>query len=282
MGSFPRSVELKLARAVEQSEILKNEINTWKKDNPIRYRTEMHVGGMGFRVIHEGFLNSPPTERWSLIFGELIHNLRSALDNLAWGFACAKTNPPLNPIVIKFPIYKVEEKFDKDTKKITHQMTTDIAECIKAMQPFSESEPDKIDRHFLILIQNFNNDDKHTVPYISFTSFDTFHGSFEIEKISNGQKFKCVLRGIPEWDGTEPLQAGTVLVDNPLSEPIKPCEVEIYFDLCFSLKINEKLTPVDWMAERLVKQTDQLIKSFILYFQVVDAGKHRELQLPRT
>ena len=280
VGSFPRSVELKVNRAAEQAEILKDEIDTWTRDNPVRYRTEMHGDGMGFRVLHEGFLSPPPTDRWSLIFGELIHNLRSALDNLAWGFACAKANPPSKPVIIKFPIYEEEAKFDKKTKDITDQMTSDIAECIKAMQPFEQSDPDKIDRNFLVLLQNFNNDDKHTVPYISFTSFKTFQGFVEIEQISDGRKFKLMLGGIPEWDGTEPLQAGTVLVDQPFSEPIKPCEVKVNFELCFSLNRKGKLTPVGWMADFLVKQIDPLVKTFIPYFKVIDAGRHPELQTP--
>jgi len=274
VGSFPRSVELKLSRAAEQAQILKNEIDGWTKANPIRYKTEMYKDGMGFRVIHEGFLNPPPTERWSLIFGELIHNLRSALDNLAWGLACVKADPPKKPKIIKFPIIQNRKDFKDEGKPITDQMTQDAAEVIKGMQPFEQSENNPA-RNYLVLLQKFNNEDKHTVPYILFTSFKRFQGLADVEQISDGRKYRIRLEGIPAWDGREPLHTGTSLVDQPFSEALEPCEVKVYFELCFSLKIDDKLTPVDFMANFLVEQINPIVKIFMLYFAAVDSGKHK-------
>lgn len=269
MSSFPRSVELKLNRSAEQAQLLKSEIDAWSAANPIRYKIELSEGNLGFRIIHEGFLNPPPTDRWSLIFGECIHNLRSALDNLAWGLACANKNPPDKPAVIKFPIYDDKKKFEHEAKPILKQLSYDVAQVLTAMQPFEQVDEDP-KKNYLVTLQSLSNEDKHRVPVISFTSFKSFNCLPQVDYLYDEDKQAIKVEDTINWDGKVPLQAGTILLEHKSKYPLKACNPLVFIELCFSVKRPIGITPVEWLANYLVENIRPIIKTFDAYFALVD------------
>ena len=61
------------------------------------------------------FKHPVPTLRWAVEVGELVHSLRSALDNLAWDLALITTRKP--PRSTAFPIHTSEANFKKDAHR---------------------------------------------------------------------------------------------------------------------------------------------------------------------
>jgi hypothetical protein len=59
-------------------------------------------------------------EDFPMMLGEILYQLRAALDNLIYDAAILDTgsNPPKNPRSLEFPIYKTKTAFDKNASKI--------------------------------------------------------------------------------------------------------------------------------------------------------------------
>src|SRR5258708_7566139 len=97
------SVIAKIERAKEHVRNLVPEISAFW--TPARYTIALeddpHTGDEVFRI-HGNDFDLPA--RWSCIVGEAIHNLRSALDHLAWQLVLANNNIPNRSA--EFPIFE--------------------------------------------------------------------------------------------------------------------------------------------------------------------------------
>jgi hypothetical protein len=169
MKQYLKPVEIKLKRASKQLEEINTKLETWIADNKFNAVIEMLPEHKGFSIntgdySTEGFLDDI-----SLIIGETIHNLRSALDNLAYSIACQKLDPPKSPHKIYFPIFNNKEEFIKRTKDVFNEMPEKAVEIITLYQPFSSAENiarlGKAEHPFSIL-QLLSNSDKHRTPKI--------------------------------------------------------------------------------------------------------------------
>jgi hypothetical protein len=95
-----------------------------------------------------------------LIIGDAIHNLRSALDHLAWQLVVAAGNTPNSQTY--FPIYETAEGYNKaKAKGKVKGFNADQMNVLDAMQPYNAGyEP-------LWLIHKLNNFDKHNLLVVA-------------------------------------------------------------------------------------------------------------------
>src|ERR1700686_1049777 len=107
--SMPRGVGLKMLRAHEHLLNLETEIDYYLNSGPQRIIVEVrqHVDGSQWVLIAKWKSNGPTPERISALVGDLVHNLRSALDHLACGLVMARTQKscPTGPGGTQFPIF---------------------------------------------------------------------------------------------------------------------------------------------------------------------------------
>jgi hypothetical protein len=110
-------------------------------------------------------------DEWGLIAGDAIHNLRCALDHLAWQLAMRYFNgvEPKDPRVIRniqFPIVTDKTKWPGHPhgKYVT---AADLANLEK-VQPFY-IPPIAGARHFLEGVAEFSNADKHRTVQLAYT-----------------------------------------------------------------------------------------------------------------
>lgn len=167
MSHLARSVELKLTRAGSQIQALCREISEWIVGKPILVDVELREELHGFRVVHRGYSVEPPLEQWGLALGECIHNLRSALDNLAYALARVENDPPVKPKLIAFPVYQDRAQFESKGIKAINQLPQAAMFIIEQLQPFQRSN--RLDEGMphndpLVLLQHLSNTDKHQVP----------------------------------------------------------------------------------------------------------------------
>lgn len=121
----------------------------------------------------------PPNIEWGLVLGDILHNLRSALDHIAWSLVTAGKRPPetLNggeQNAVKFPICKIRSDFNEAIKPASQKrhpclpgvVRSQIA-LIRRHQPYRAGER-KAHLHPLALLQQFSNDDKHRVLQLAF------------------------------------------------------------------------------------------------------------------
>lgn len=108
---------------------------------------------------------APLAEKASLIVGDIAHNLRSALDHLAWQLACAAAGgAPAKPREVQFPICYPSEI--SKTCKTPSYFTAADWQKIHEFEPCKglNGRPDGWSGdyvHQLSLLQQLNNDDKH-------------------------------------------------------------------------------------------------------------------------
>jgi hypothetical protein len=105
-----------------------------------------------------------PPRYLGLILGEVIHDLRSALDHAACALAVdhaglEAVSPPAVARVIQFPIASKPERFQNhQALRYFSQAAVDVME---PRQPYHNEGTGRVNP--LAIIQNFNNQDKHRV-----------------------------------------------------------------------------------------------------------------------
>jgi hypothetical protein len=109
-----RGVWAKIDRAREHTQTLNNEIGVGPDGVPTRFAAINRVSvrleyepDTGYHVFRTaGALPEDVLRRWGVIAGDVIHNLRSALDHVVWQLSLVGTGgaEPKNPDIVKFPI----------------------------------------------------------------------------------------------------------------------------------------------------------------------------------
>jgi hypothetical protein len=128
-------------------------------------------------------LEEPPTVEWAGLAGEVLHNLRSALDHLAWALCVTHLPGETPPERTEFPIFHGPDAFDNPERggglwKI-RGMSAEMKAAIRREQPFSIS-PSAPKNQSLWLLQEMSNIDKHrnlnlvTVPpeWTAYAAFE--------------------------------------------------------------------------------------------------------------
>lgn len=172
----------KIERAKEHFETLDREIGEFQKNNLCRVRhyedTEnaLYVVRIDIPIV---------PLRFGVLAGDGIHNLRSALDHLAWQLALTRVAKPFD--YTEFPIVSKDTAKDRAHFKLVTQSMPDRA-CvrIKALQPYRRGAAFKddplwqlnklwnIDKHRVIPVQGITLNIK--APKAANARLETFDG----------------------------------------------------------------------------------------------------------
>ncbi|HEX4136113.1 MAG TPA: hypothetical protein VHY84_15985 [Bryobacteraceae bacterium] len=97
-----------------------------------------------------------PPIRLSILIGECVHNMRSAIDNLVCGVALT-LKPTCKCRGLAFPLFKDQAEWDKDADKPLKGMPADAKEAIRQLQPWA----DTVSPNPLTILNKLSNLDKH-------------------------------------------------------------------------------------------------------------------------
>jgi hypothetical protein len=149
------SFSLKLARADEHLTALNNEVVAFLKVRPYEVVTEAAAGRYSARVVYR----QTPPDLLLMLIGDVLSNLRAALDHMAWSLAGAHADSRT-----EFPIFLDRDRFHgaevQGPRGKLHDMSTCAQRIIEQMQPYHglngqpEEEP-------LWLLHLFSIEDKH-------------------------------------------------------------------------------------------------------------------------
>lgn len=161
VGSFS-GVTAKFDRAGEHFHTLGDEILAWGNGDPapLTLRSEPESAAFQHRI-YVRFVVKPNIVRWGLLFGDGVHNLRSALDHLVYALAVRETglNPPPKFGVLQFPIRDDLTKWTDNDDRL-HGLSQPMRAFIKSVQPF-QAEPQHPHSDRLWTLSEFDNADKH-------------------------------------------------------------------------------------------------------------------------
>ena len=117
------------------------------------------------RWIFRGATPDVPIE-WSIRAGEVLYNLRSALDHLVWQLVLANGNEPTRDN--QFPILNVEDEWTSRTVRSLNGVSDENRKRVQLLQPFNHSlrlpidgAPRDIDAYALRTLRDLSNIDKH-------------------------------------------------------------------------------------------------------------------------
>jgi hypothetical protein len=150
-------VGLKVARAEDHMDWLKTKIRAYEKGKPYsiieerKAETETHVTIKLIRDV--------PLEL-AVVVGEILHDLRSALDHIACYLADSDCHDGTG-----FPIYRTAKGFsDASLGKLRGVANTAIT-AIEGLQPYMTQGP--VDEHPLRVLHELNRIEKHRVPQLA-------------------------------------------------------------------------------------------------------------------
>jgi hypothetical protein len=194
----------------------------------------------GFRVMLDAFPEPPPVDSLAVLFGEYIHNLRSALDNLAYALARTHTDPPAKPKAIGFPIFHDAVEFKRNAKRYIDQLPPEAIELITRIQPYNRDTPEQPKLSAsdpLVLLQNFNNMDKHQVPSIVLVIPKGYNAKLSIEfESEEATAAEGPMTGLL-WGGA--LSEGVVLYETITRHSIAKVGVNLGFTARFEIYDGE-------------------------------------------
>jgi hypothetical protein len=170
----------KLIRAREHLGSLDAEVTLWlqemrSKGEAARSRVEFDFQA-GLLTVFVDHVPLPPPHRFGLITGDVAHNLRSALDHLAWELANLYRPERVNDRTTAFPMTTSEREW-LDCERMVRHINPVHIELIKQEQPFVMNSEDSARSHHLAWLSDLDNRDKHQGIHALSYSAEAFYVS---------------------------------------------------------------------------------------------------------
>jgi hypothetical protein len=155
MNDRTRLVGLKVKRAKHHIVDLEGRIGTFFRSEPNPYPiTKEHDSEAGDLVYKLGKC-SPIPEDFPLIIGDVLQNLRTALDHLVWQLILSNGGTPNTRS--GFPIAKTLKEYEVESPRKVAGMARKAIEMIDELKPYCGGNEDLFGLHLL------NNADKHRI-----------------------------------------------------------------------------------------------------------------------
>jgi hypothetical protein len=196
-----RSILAKIERAEEHIRNFDAESRAFFQRN--QYRVIIHDDPeTGNRLFHARFIDEP-TDRFSIIIGDVAHNLRSALDHLAWQLILANGGTPKIEKT-SFPIFKAPPTTPQNYESAIRGKICGASD--EAVRIIKELKPYKGGNDAFWNLRELNNIDKHRL----LVTVGVFMRSAIIVK------GKSIISGKPRYRMTmllpkEPLKDGAIV-----------------------------------------------------------------------
>jgi hypothetical protein len=150
------SIDFRVEWAKKHLTELEREIDAFLATEPYKIETRPDSDQPNCSRYYVASVPSEHPTSISLIAGDVLFNLRAALDHLAYQLALA--NGTTDEKILRqtyFPIFDDAKKFHKDLKARTPGLSQAARDAIKDVKPYKEGNP------ALWQLHNLNNRDKH-------------------------------------------------------------------------------------------------------------------------
>lgn len=235
-------------------------LHDWAATHPIEIRKQVNRDSGAHRWL--AYFRSQPPPEVGLALGDIVHNLRSALDHLV--FLLVKANGQAPGRVNAFPIYTDPDKFwnlRQSRRDPLRNVSAKWAEEIARWQPFAMS-PDAPGDDSLAVLSMLDNIDKHrnlilTAGCVS-NHFDSLRWSIT-PSIGGGLGHEIQTRPVYE-DGAVLLHIWPI-PPQPIEANIDP---ESQFALRIAVDIGESQPML--LPEHLVIPVEEVLEAFASAF----------------
>jgi hypothetical protein len=215
-----RSAWLKWARAVEHQKALAGSTREWLAERPYRYERTDNCADRHDPCVRMEWrlrIDKPYPERWSVLVGDAVTNLRAALDHALWAAAVTHSGPPSNPHAVQFPIAPTRDKFVEPARRLSGTVSEAVWRIVEAVQPFhggpaAHTAP-------LEVLRWLSNVDKHRAVHIV--------GRVAVDMGPAIIRSAVPLDVVDEWRLDGPATDGAVIARLIVRRPASSEEIEI-------------------------------------------------------
>jgi hypothetical protein len=157
MAGLLESANAKLQRAVETGQVLLAEIEAFLSANPTPYRIVGELRNQNTEYVFTAFGQLPVPIRFSVLLGEILYQLRTALDHLLTALVTANGSTPTDKH--QFPICSTPEKLVEARRRGDFAgISASASTIVEQLQPYQTEHPTP---SLLNLMREWNNADKH-------------------------------------------------------------------------------------------------------------------------
>lgn len=163
------SVNAKLERAEQHLQALQDELVLWMAKEQYTISPQVNADSTRYSLIAHRVGTEPPLQRWTLMAGDCIHNLRCALDHLVYSIAVHEHNqdPPPDEKKLMFPITSTALHFMESHARIK-ALSTGVQSVIESVQPYNR--PHSKLPPLLGILSDLENIDKHRLLRLAYAS----------------------------------------------------------------------------------------------------------------
>lgn len=258
MADPTAEIRLKVERAKEHIRNLQIEITAFLKTNPYKIGTKQNSQTRQL-IYYVSSVEEIPSHI-ALITGDVLQNLRSSLDHLAWRLVEANGQRPTRDTA--FPIYDDAAKYKTGYLRQVKGMSGAAINAIDGIKPYQGGN-DTIWR-----LHRLNNIDKHRIVITvgsAFHSVDLGAHMFArmaemVPALANTEPLHAFFRGA---DRLFPLKTGDeLLIDAPDAKVNE--KMQFAFDVAFGEPQILEGGPLIETLQEFAEVVDKLILSFIL------------------
>lgn len=239
--------QAKLRRADEHLGALVDGIGAFLETQPylIAFEVDAETGQKVARAKANG--EPPPIVDWGLLIGDCVHNMRSALDHLAW-----ELSGPEPPEQTEFPIFHEREKFERASRrgglwKIEGIKDPEARALIESVQP-CYSDRKRPETHPLASLRDFANIDKHRVLHLSVIGL----GGMSYWVGESGHDFINSVNFGPLEDGTE--------IGRFTPRPEEPEQVDMNVSFSLDVTMSDRGPARNMSAEGAMRRIRETIR----------------------
>jgi hypothetical protein len=218
------SAAMKLFRAHEHLDSIDAEIHAFFEPAPYVLAPESNTE-TGERLRRIVATDKPPIEL-SLMIGDALHNLRSALDHLVW----ERSAPHARDAKTGFPLSLTRQGFSSSQHRL-RGLSADDRAIIERLQPYHASDELEARTEPLRVLHDLNIADKHQFLHLTWLSLES------ATLVTNARGGNIVHS--ETFHG--PVEDGTVLARVLVSPP--DAEVDMHFGAAFDVALGSGTTP---------------------------------------
>lgn len=247
----------KIERAKQHKEELEVEIKSFLNSKPYRIATKSDPQTK--RLIYYLIKADKVPESLALITGDVIQNLRSALDYLAYQLFISHSGNSVSGKHIYFPIAKDLSRYEKESARKTKGISRRAKELINRIKPY------KGGNNTLWKIHELNNIDKHRLLVAVGSSFGSMdigaHMQSSMKKAFPDLDVPNIPLFLKPADILFPLKIGDELfIDGPDAKPIPDMQFK------FNIVLNEpgiiEGEPLIEVLQSMIASVEELISTF--------------------
>lgn len=259
----------KVARSIEHFQTLDSEIAAFLDSKPCQVIRQFDAEQRSYSYRAKPIKEIPLHIR--VLTGEVLCQLRSALDHLVWQLALLETSDP-QPST-EFPIFKDRARYRSDRARKIGSIPTAAKNIIDNLQPYLDQASED---NVLWKLHRLSNGDKHRLPHLAFAAPkgiwmgkpppdvpDHLVRLGFSDTARRGRSFGIAMR-IGPFEAEQ--EIGTITFNDPNETDLEVEDVYVNFDLTFASGSAAKGRPIRDELRAYGQRVEEIVRKFVAFF----------------